>query len=91
MSDDILVLVGENKWCSVLVAKKDTLLKIPYRALSDGYGHEDYVFNLEALEKGVLHKVVNNTVLFYRRPNSSRLSSGNQHNVVIPYMRIFDF
>lgn len=91
INDDTLVLVGENKWCSVLVAKRDTLLKTPYRALGDGYGHEDYVFNIEMLERGVLHKVASGTVLFYRRTNNSRLSSGNQHNVIIPYVELFDF
>ena len=91
IKDDTLVLIGENKWCSVLVAKKDTLLKVPYRALGSGYGHEDYVFNVEALEKGILHKVASGTVLFYRRTNNSRLASGNRNNVVIPYMEFFAF
>ena len=88
---EILVLIGENKWCSVLVAKKEVLEKVPYYKVGDGYGHEDYIFNVEALEKGIQHKVAKETILFYRRSNNSRLSFGNQFNAVIPYMEYFNF
>lgn len=88
---DTLVLIGENKWCSVLVARKEVLEKIPYRKIDAGYGHEDYIFNVETLEKGILHKVAKRTILFYRRSDNSRLSFGNHYNAVIPYMEYFDF
>lgn len=89
--DDPLVLFGENRWGSVLVAKKETLEKVPYRTLKNGYGHEDYVFNVEAIERGILHKIAKETVLFYRRSDHSRLSFGNEQRVIIPAMKMFDF
>ena len=88
---DIAILVGENRWCSVLMAKKETLLKIPYRTLGSGYGHEDYVFNLDVIKANITHRIVKKTVLFYRRSDSSRLSSGNQEHVIIPYIDAFSF
>lgn len=88
---DILVLIGENRWGSVLMARKETLLKVPYKTLGSGYGHEDYVFNLDTINAGVAHKIAKKTILFYRRSESSRLSSGNQEHVIIPYVDAFDF
>lgn len=91
LEKDTMILLGENRWCSVLVAKRTTLLKIPYKVMDAGYGHEDYVFNIEAMQHGVLHKIAKRTVLFYRRSQSSRLSAGNEQHLIIPYMEAFDF
>lgn len=91
LEKDTMILLGENRWCSVLVARKTTLLKIPYRVMDAGYGHEDYVFNIEAMQRGVLHKIAKRTVLFYRRSQGSRLSSGNEQHLIIPYMEAFGF
>ena len=46
---DTIVLLGENRWCAILMAKTSTLLKFPYRHLVGGYSHEDYVFDVELL------------------------------------------
>ena len=88
---DPLILLGENRWGSVLMAKTGLLKDNLYRILGDGYGHEDYVFNINTLEKGIKHKVALETVLFYRRSAFSRLSLGNLHNVTIPYAKMFEF
>ncbi|MBQ3293314.1 glycosyltransferase [Candidatus Saccharibacteria bacterium] len=88
---DTLVLIGENRWSSTIIAKKETLEKIPYRRVGGGYGHEDYIFNIEAVEKGILHKIAKETMFFYRRSDDSRLSSGNREGVTIPAMELFDF
>lgn len=88
---DSLTLIGENRWGSVLVAETEVLKETPYKILEGGYGHEDYVFNIETLEKGIQHKVAPGTVLFYRRSDHSRLTTGNSHNVTIPRMEMFDF
>ena len=64
---DPLILLGENRWGSVLMVSTKLLNENPYRILDNGYGHEDYVFNINTLEKGFQHKIVPGTVLFYRR------------------------
>ena len=87
---DVVILLGENRWCSVLMAEKEVLEQTPYHELKNGYGHEDYVFNIETLEKNIPHKIAKETVLFYRRTETSRLSMGNSQHVTIPAMRMFD-
>lgn len=88
---DTIVLLGENRWCAILMAKISTLLKFPYQHLTGGYSHEDYVFNVETTNAGIKHIIAKETILFYRRSNSSRLSSSNNTNQIIPYMEFFDF
>lgn len=88
---DKVILLGENMWCSVLVAKTQTLLNNPYKNLNKGYGHEDYVFNIETINKGIGHQIAKETVLFYRRSDNSRLSTSNRLNNIIPYMEFFSF
>ena len=88
---DTIVLLGENRWCAILMAKTSTLLKFPYQHLTGGYSHEDYVFNVETTNAGIKHIIAKETILFYRRSNNSRLSSSNNMNQIIPYMEFFDF
>ena len=88
---DTIILLGENRWCAILIAKTSTLLKFPYRHLVGGYSHEDYVFNVETTNAGIKHIIAKETVLFYRRSNNSRLSSSNNMHQIIPYVDLFDF
>lgn len=88
---DTVIALGENRWCSVAMARKETFVKIPYERLGLGYGHEDYVLNNKMIEMGIHQAIAKETVLFYRRSEKSRLSSSNQGHVTIPYMKLFDF
>lgn len=88
---DAIIMLGANKWSSALMAKTETLKAFPYRKIGCGYGHEDYILNIEAIERGVKHRVAKGTTFFYRRSNNSRLSLGQQNNLIIPYMELFDF
>ena len=88
---DTIILLGENRWCAILMAKTSTLLKFPYQHLTGGYSHEDYVFNVETTNAGIKHIIAKETILFYRRSNNSRLSSSNNMNQIIPYIEFFDF
>lgn len=90
LTEQIPIMVGENCWCSVVMAKTETLLKIPYHKLGNGYGYEDYIFNLETMYANIDHLVAKETVLFYRRSNTSMLSTNNSNSFVIPYVDIFD-
>ncbi len=35
LEKDTLILLGENRWCAVLVARKETLVEHPYMLLGD--------------------------------------------------------
>ena len=88
--NDTVVMIGENRWCSVVMGKKETFLRIPYHKLGDGYGYEDYIFNAETLELKISHKIAKETVLFYRRSGSSMLSTNNLNSFIIPHVGLFD-
>ena len=88
---DTILMLGENRWCSVVMGKRETFQKIPYKKLGLGYSHEDYVFNIEIIENNINQVIAKDTVLFYRRSEKSRLSSSNQNHATIPYMKLFDF
>lgn len=88
--DDAMVMIGENRWCSVVMGKKETFLRVPYHKLGNGYGYEDYIFNAETTKLKISHKIAKNTVLFYRRSSSSMLSTNNLNNFIIPYVDLFD-
>lgn len=89
--EDTRILLGENRWCSMVAMKTSTALNNPYPALTLGYGHEDFVFDIETVYKKIKHVIAKKTVLFYRRSDKSRLSTSNQDNATIPYVKLFDF
>ena len=88
--NDTVVMIGENRWCSVVMGKKETFLRVPYHKLGDGYGYEDYIFNAETLKLKISHKIAKETVLFYRRSGSSMLSTNNLNSFIIPHVGLFD-
>lgn len=88
---DTMILLGENRWGSVVMARKETFEKNPYHVLAKGYCYEDYIFNIETTEKEIKHIIARETILFYRRSDTSMLSTNNQNNATIPYVSLFDF
>lgn len=91
INKDTAFLLGENLWCSVLMAKRETFLRVPFNKLGLGYGHEDYVFSINTVYAGMQHRIAKETILFYRRSEKSRLSTSNQNHAIIPYTKLFDF
>lgn len=91
IESDTLLLVGENRWGSVVMAKKELFLKYPYFKKTAGYNYEDYVFNIQTVEAGIDHEIARGTTLFYRRSDDSMLSNGNRNHATIPYVDLFDF
>lgn len=89
--DEIMLMIGENPRGSVLMAKKTLLEKYPYRPLNGCYNFEDYDLNVRTVDDEVKHKIAKETVLFYRRSATSRLSSANGDSALLPYMDAFDF
>lgn len=90
-SEDYLTILSANLWGSVVMAKRETFLKVPYIVMSDGYCYEDYAFNVQTLERNIPHLIAPKTVLFYRRSNNSMLAQANNNSLVLPRMNYFDF
>lgn len=88
--EDLLILLSANRWGSVVTAKREIFMKVPYMSMNNGYCYEDYAFNVQTLERKILHLVAPETVLFYRRSMDSMLSCANSESLILPMMKMFD-
>jgi glycosyltransferase involved in cell wall biosynthesis len=72
---DPLNLALANYWPQVCLARRELLLAFPYPAtdLSRQIGYEDWAWNLETVDGGCLHKVVQGTVYARRVKQRSSL------------------
>lgn len=87
---DFLTILSGNCYTSVVMAKKKVFLDTPYLLMGEGYCYEDYVFNVQTLEKNIPHLVAPGTVMFYRKSDNSMLSRANGDGLVLPRMNLFE-
>jgi hypothetical protein len=87
---EALIAIGANRWVSTSMARRKIYEQTPYLPTEKGFGHEDYAFNMQTLAKGVMHEVVPETTLFYRRKADSLMSSSNKKMVTQPYMELLN-
>ena len=85
------LLLSENEWCSMVFGKKELFTNTPYRATSDGFGHEDWMFNIDTTEKGILHKILPSSVLFYRKAGASLATKSEGNHVTQQRSELFSF
>lgn len=86
-----LMLVQYNQYPSTLVAKKDVLLRVKYLRPNNGYGYEDYSYNLDMLAAGVMHKIAPRTVFFYRRRVDGMQNVHLRESTLLRKTDLFDF
>jgi glycosyltransferase involved in cell wall biosynthesis len=71
-----------NAWDALALAPREAYLDHPYqaRSLAEGYAFEDWLWNLETIRAGYVHRVVPDTIHFKRSRAGSqfRLASANQ-------------
>lgn len=84
-------LLADNIWCSMVFGKRKIFLESPYHPTENGYGHEDWIFNTETSEKNILHRILPQIALFYRRDGFSLCSRNISNNVLQPESPLFDF
>lgn len=68
-----LKVLGDNLWPSSCAARREIFEEFKYSELKpeDGFGPEDWYWNIETLSAGIPHEIVPDTILFYRtRPQS---------------------
>ena len=90
LATDTLIMLGANRWISAAVAKREIFERTPYIPTKNGFGHEDYFFNMQTIAKGIQHEVVEDTVYFYRRKPNSVMDFSNVAHVTQPYTELFD-
>lgn len=89
METDLLILFGRNRWCSGTFLKKSIGERIPYETATGCYGFEDWWYNCETRFRGVKHKIVPKSILFYRVRRNSTYSRHISGNTTIPYTDAF--
>lgn len=73
------LLATVNPWDACVIARREVMEAVPYLRLppGEGFGPEDWAWNMETLERGYVHVVVPRTALFYRvRPDSLMSAHG---------------
>lgn len=89
--EDQLALLLGNRWCSVVVGKKEIFAKNKYSQSVNGFGYEDYFFNCEVVFSGVRNRVIKNTSAFCLVKRRSVTSDTHRKSLVLPYCELFSF
>ncbi len=87
---DPLLLAQSNLWDATTVTTVELATKIPYRAThaGQGFGPEDWHWNLETLVAGTEHLTADGTALFYRaKRRGSLLAEHEGSNALLPPTR----
>lgn len=82
-----------NYWTALSFAKRDTYLENPYKknTIIDGFGYEDWTWNFETLERGIVHKIVPLTAHYIRRGKDemSLLDLTNAYNAIPKILELY--
>ena len=83
---DLIDLLFENLWTSLVCAERELLIEVPIPLTdhANGIGHEDWGWNLQVIERGVVHKVIGNTGHAIRVKTSNSQSRKNASKGVVP-------
>lgn len=82
-------LFSVHPYGSSLTACREIFIHLPFVKSTPGFGYEDWHWNCEAIAHGFEHKYAKDTVLFYRRKNTSLCLKYSQNKVVIPPSKFF--
>lgn len=79
-------LVSENLWCSSSVALTEIYQQVPYEPLTSeqGYGPEDWHWNIKTTERGFHHFSVKDTCFFYRKRNNGGVNNTHKNSLLPP-------
>ncbi|MDQ0141594.1 glycosyltransferase [Cupriavidus necator] len=86
-------LLVENAWTALCVARRGTLLTIPYRdtPVNSGFGYEDWHWNCDTIAAGLVHIVAADTVHFIRlKTSGSRNAAALERSRLIRHSTLFD-
>lgn len=67
--------VKQHPLISQSISRRETYEQTPYEPTGGGFGYEDWHWNAETLAKGLVHRPLPHTFLFYRRKRSGSMLS----------------
>jgi glycosyltransferase involved in cell wall biosynthesis len=84
-------LALRNLWTSPTFARRDTVLRLPYRRtkLGEGLGYEDWCWNCETIAHGIVHKTVPGTAHLIREKQGSLMRRHRDSGVLMTSSRLF--
>lgn len=82
-----LDLVRNNLWPSSSVSRRTTYLEHPYRELppAEGFGPEDWLWNIETSIAGIAHRPAPDSVFFYRVRERGGVNNRHAHSILPPF------
>lgn len=82
-----------NYWDAMCMARRDTHLAFPYckRRINDGFAFEDWHWNCETIDGGLVHKIVPDTLHFKRRRETSQTTKASDNRSLMPATRLTQF
>lgn len=84
-------LFETNYFTSQFLVPRSLVRELRYESSENGWGYEDWWFNLELVASGVKFLLVPNTAFYYRRKKSnSLLSAFNSDSVLMRKTRLYD-
>lgn len=89
LDEDVINLFTRNRWDAGIMLPRATALQFPYKESRHGFGYEDWVFNMDTRHADIPHKVIPNSVKFYRIHNGSTYSVHGADNAVTAYSEAF--
>jgi glycosyltransferase involved in cell wall biosynthesis len=87
---DLTFLKGANLWTALSFARAEIYLRFPYRpnAIESGFGYEDWSWNFETTNAGIVHVAPPGTIHFIRRKVAGSLLTLSSQNHIIPNLPI---
>lgn len=84
---DHLLLIRNNLWPSSSISLRTTYLDHPYRVIppGDGFGPEDWLWNIETSVARIPHRPVPGTMFFYRVREFGGVNNGHLHSILPPF------
>lgn len=81
---DLEYLQVGNYWDAMAFGARDIYRKFPFKKneLAQGYGHEDWHWNMVTIAHGIAHRPVPGTAHFKRRRHGSQSARANSSDVV---------
>lgn len=83
-------LIADNLWPSSTIGRRGVFEEHPHPRLlpGDGFGPEDWTWNLTTAAAGVVHDVVERSVFFYRTRSSGGVNNQHASSVLPPTIDI---
>lgn len=84
---DHLDLIRENLWPSSSIARREVYLEIPYRSFppGEGFGPEDYFWNIETSIAKIAHRALLGTMFFYRVRDIGGVNNRHLRSILPPF------